>query len=394
MQLGQFNRGCLIGFVVALASADIAQVPPSGPPVDPWTVTLSQPNYYSATNNRAIATATWVGQGEQRTLVAMWLYIGSQVVAFDSFLEPMLDWEQSVMWDSTVFPFGSFPETRVVILDSEADFWERTHSAPVINRALLFGRYDLEGEFITYNHETGNYSFGDENWTGVKVSKPLLEAINYDCALDTTFWAGSLVLQTMPTRTVLHLHSHGDAAKFWDDQNDYSLAYPSNPPSLPARSIFPLNATLPHVALFPQRILDHGSGPPPFNTGWPPITLAFIDACETGLTNAYAEALLYPYGNAYTGLGQPFPENQAQCGYQFCIKLKYTKECNQAFWGALANGYSAMHARNDAFYVYGPHKGASEVPTDFMSVWGDWHTKLRGAYDGLHEPSGTWFRRL
>lgn len=145
MQLGQFNRGCLIGFVVALASADIAQVPPPGPPVDPWTITLSQPNYYSATNNRAIATATWVGQGEQRTLVAMWLY---------------------------------------------------------------------------------------------------------------------------------------------------------------------------------------------------------------------------------------------------------TKECNQAFWGALANGYSAMHARNDAFYVYGPHKGAPEVPTDYMSVWGDWHTKLRGAYDGLHEPSGTWFRRL
>lgn len=321
----------------------------------------------------------------------MWLYIGSQVVAFDSFLEPMLDWEQAVMWDSTVFAFGSFPETRVVILDSEAEFWERSHSAPVINRALLFGRYDLEEEPVSFINIPGYYTFGDENWNSVKVSRPLLESINCDCAFDTTFWSGSLVLQTMPTCTVIHLHSHGDELDIWDDQNDYTLDYPNNPPQLPGRSIMPMTAYSPHVALHPQRVLDHGTGPPPFNTGWPPITLAFMDACCTGLNQAYSAALLYPYGNAYTGLWQEFPENQAQCGYRFKFKLKYTRECNSEFWGALADGFSVDYARREAHAAYSDGPKAAE---DFMSVWGDWKAKLTGVYDGEDDPSGSWYRRL
>lgn len=132
-----------------------------------------------------------------------------------------------------------------------------------------------------------------------------------------------------------------------------------------------------------------GTGYPPFNNGRPPVNLAFIDACLTGLTNEFAWALLVPYYSAYN---QNWCENQCEVGWRLLTALDATSATGSAFWEALAGGATAHEARDkasDAYYdsIQEPRQD----PRATLSVWGDYYTWLYGLYTyGDSIASGFW----
>jgi hypothetical protein len=70
-----------------------------------------------------------------------------------------------------------------------------------------------------------------------------------------------------------------------------------------------------------------------------------------------------------------------------------TRACNEAFWGALEDGYTVHEAR---MFLFDAYKGSNrpESATDLMHVWGDFHTRLKGVYSGSNYPlvQTAWWR--
>jgi hypothetical protein len=131
-----------------------------------------------------------------------------------------------------------------------------------------------------------------------------------------------------------------------------------------------------------------GSGYPPFNSGSPPINLAFTDACITGQDNQFAEALLFP---EYTAYNQNWCENQSEVSWRISKLVLGTKASSEALWFALAGGATANQARDVASNAYWALVGGYLFPTSTMSVWGDYYTRLYGLYTYGNTPAlGFW----
>lgn len=105
-----------------------------------------------------------------------------------------------------------------------------------------------------------------------------------------------------------------------------------------------------------------------------------------GLSNDYAEGYLYPYTNQNT---QPFQcENQASLAWAIYEYIPAKSECAIKFISMLYQCYNIDTARDVVFSEYylwcedNFQTCQAESPTDALTVYGDYATKLRGVYSG------------
>lgn len=86
--------------------------------------------------------------------------------------------------------------------------------------------------------------------------------------------------------TVFYVGTHGEAhsTRFQSDRDESPI-----PPNGVER--------IDTGEVYQKRVSAVGSGAPPFQSGIPPINLAFVDACDTGQDSAMGEAFLHPFAN-------------------------------------------------------------------------------------------------
>lgn len=364
----------------------------------------SPPNYFSGANSRVRAYGcVWNGT-LGLTHVRLWIGEGPPLVDYEVPWHPFLyvnEVQIRIMFDSAHFDDGDVVEVTFELTDTDNVVHQESISIPVYNKASLFGRFDLDCQPLFWKEATGQWSTGGDECFGVPVAEDYFAPygnLNYRNHHRNTMlgWDKVDLLQALSDVNVFYVHTHGSQTHFWTDKNDYHFSYP-NPPAISPENAFavtvPLNYQQTGFTLKPTRIAANGTGLPPFNsTGLPPINVAFLDACDAGTDNSFAEALLYPGGNFYTGYLW-FPENQAEVGYAISFQAGQTADCNEAFWGTLADGYTVHEARLEVYEAYdGSNKPAN--PVDLMHVWGDFYTRLSGVYTGSAYPSPqtTWWR--
>lgn len=194
-------------------------------------------------------------------------------------------------------------------------------------------------------------------------------------------WTATQFATAAEACNVLHVHSHGSPERVWSDSNDYWINHPQDcdPPVCIYGGALPGNAETGAVSLLNIRMSANGQGLPPYNsTGSPPINIAYIDACNTGVNNSFADGALFPYGNTYVGTSGT-PEGQAVFGHAIPVYSSEAEATNEHLWEALRLGYTAHEARINAFFGY---QGANAPGTayDFMHVWGDFYARLKSVY--------------
>lgn len=243
-------------------------------------------------------------------------------------------------------------------------------------------------------------SGGDESpYRALPSSSSRLPIMGYDLQsyVNSLGWTAIEFGADAQDCNILHVHSHGNSSFIWSDSNDYWYEYLGWPPDgntqRPPTNIYggstPIAAPTGSINLYDQRVAANGSGLPPFNsTGKPPINLAYIGACSAAVDNTFADGTLYPYGNAFTGVSS-WPENQSCVGYALSFKSNQTRAVNEAFWEHVKETYTVTEARVEAFDAYqGSNKPS--YATDFMHVWGDYYTRLKGVYTGTAGQAPGW----
>lgn len=393
----------------ALASYTI-EVPASG----------SMPAYFSGTNARISATAippiaiaTDSTPAMQPPLspsnpliVEAWLYIGGQLTYHYDWSSlptprpaPYPAMTVNVMFDSTHFADGTNLQVEFRVRDENGAIFSSSGYATVYNKATLYGRYDLEIQPLTWNGT--EYVQGDSQnntWASVYGVSDKLTDIGYSINAQRTSigWTASQMLSDLEPCTLFLAHSHGNENNFWSDHNDYWYHYPNAYPydqSHLSEAIWPLPALNRTNVVKPHREQANGTGLPPFNTGTPPINLAFLKYCHSGDANDFAEAFLYPGGNAYTGYSS-FPEDQSLCGYAVSVDTTDSEPVASVFFDALYSGYTVHQSRIALYYSCGTDN--ANVYEGYLRVYGDFHTRLKGVYTGLSEtnPVTAWWRKL
>lgn len=106
--------------------------------------------------------------------------------------------------------------------------------------------------------------------------------------------------------------------------------------------------------------------------------MVFIDACLTGTDNSF-NVFLYPY---YNGYNTSWCENQALVGWRISVRVDKTQACAAAFWIGLADGLTVHQARDQMVAEYFYPEPVPGPGSDYASVWGDYYTRLNGAYTG------------
>jgi len=233
-------------------------------------------------------------------------------------------------------------------------------SSTVYNKATLYGRNEWEQN-------------PSEDSAGVPAARTNLMAMNHSICADNTSpgWTRMAFLDDLVPCTALYIHTHAvtPAMITADDPGEVITAND----------------------MWLVRQVAVGSGYPPFNSGTPPINLAFVDSCITGQENYFAEALLFP---EYTAYNQNWCENQCEVGWRIEKLTVGTRAASEAFWGALAGGVTAHQARDAASRAYWYHTTGDpnyQSPTQTLSVWGDYCTRLCGLYTyGDSVASGFW----
>ncbi|MDW8290086.1 MAG: hypothetical protein RMM06_05145 [Armatimonadota bacterium] len=267
----------------------------------------------------------------------------------------------NVHFASTHFPDGTNLEIYVEGVDSTGRTGSASRRVLVYNKATLYGRNEWEND-------------PSAPTAGVPPSSQYLTSMNHNVSRTCVAlgWTKQMLLHDVAPCTVLYVNTHGGIGNFASDLDELTgiieLIFPSD--VLPVRQ----NAV--------------GAGYPPFNTGTPPINVAFIDACLTGSDNSFS-VFLYPYYNAYNA---NWCENQTLVGWRITVRADKTRACAAAFWGALADGMTAHQARDRMVREYYRPNSVPGQPRDHASVYGDYYTRLRGVYTGSdsHSPHFWW----
>ena len=246
--------------------------------------------------------------------------------------------------------------------DSAGQMASDSRLITVYNKATLYGRNEWENDPSAPS-------------AGVPIASFWLSTMNHDVSHVCTSqgWTKAMLLNDVYPCTVFYVNTHGygvegeHTAPAWIESDIGELIY--------------------HEEVGVVREQAVGLGVPPFNTGNPPISLAFVDACLTGLNNGFAYALLTPFDNAYT---HHWCENQAEVGWRIETLVDYTSVANEGFWSALAQGKTAHQAGNEMVRRYlglRENEINDEVAREYVSVWGDYHTRLYGVYTGTDTPA-------
>lgn len=299
----------------------------------------------------------------------------------------------SVMFDSPHFANGTQLEVRFEAWTNKGYFTNKK-SAPVKNIAAIFGRYDLE--------VLSPEGPGQKGIPAVVQACNQMQINSSTIIVPTTAsqkgWPSSWYYSALQQPvSVAYIHTHGERVVYpptnpydpsfiglWSDLDELSLPAGTQPPT--EYMIAPQSSSGGSVQSSRQQAM--GSGLPPFNSsGLPPIWLAFNDACITGRTNAYAEAYLWPYQNAYGG----WCENQASCGWTIYKSTNQTKACIEVFWSAMASGWDTDTARVRLYFSYqGDDKPTNERA--LVHVYGDFCTRLHGVYTAQLGQESRWVR--
>lgn len=147
-----------------------------------------------------------------------------------------------------------------------------------------------------------------------------------------------------------------------------------------------------YIGVEPYRSPQMGSGYPPFNsTQNPPITLAFISACETGKQQDFIRFCL-PYMNGYG----KWLEDQAYTGFTTFQYVDDQEEIARTFFAALVTGKTIQKTRlalaqhTPPFIVSDTLEGEERVlSAEDVAIYGDTTTRLESVYTADHrEPVG------
>ncbi len=276
----------------------------------------------------------------------------------------------SVNFDSTHFPDGSILSVRMEATSNMGNTGTFVNRGTVYNKATLYGRNEWEA---------------NPAWAsaGVPAANQWLTTILHTTAPQniTKGWDSNAVLNDIIPGTVFYVNTHGNNSPnplFLSDSDELTHVQ---------EFVFPNSSYSTTNQVLEYRKLAVGSGTPPFNSGLPPVNLAFLDACLTGLDNAFADAFLWPYTNYFSN---SYTVDQAEVGWRICGLISATARDGQAFWGALAQGYTAHMARDMMVTAYYSPMSPPSA-TSIVSVWGDYYTRLHTVYTSDDTPSG-WFR--
>lgn len=306
----------------------------------------------------------------------------------------------NAMFDSTHFAEGTQVRVKFVAWDNYGRRYPLTGyafcEAPVDNTSVVYGRYDMEVDPIAWDWDLKKYTFPGDTYMTALPAETRISAMGYRTyRLERSIgWSAAQHLADIGVPNVIYVASHGgasDNSRYWTDINDYTWQYawkPAGPPDWSFERIIGTPTGRPNeFPVLPVRQAANGTGLPPFNTGRPPVNLAFIMACHTGETNDLS-AFLYPFGNAYVGTSE-FSEDQAYCGYVGGPAGSQLRSQVEVFFDALTVGYTCHLARNlamDAYYV--------QPPDIWLNVYGDFAMKLKGVYDGNPDAPASlaWYR--
>jgi hypothetical protein len=269
---------------------------------------------------------------------------------------------------STHFPDGTAVQVTAEAMDTMGQYAASApESATVYNKATLYGRHEWE------------QNPSDPRSAGVPAARTNLMAMNHSiCAENTTLgWTKADLLADLVACTVFYVNTHGANGDPYPLLSDYD-------------EISSVDEWVYSAEVHPVRSGAVGTGYPPFNTGSPPINVAFLGACWTGLKNFWAWALLVP---EYTAYNQNWCENQCEVGWRITNRAIGALS-DGSFWAALTGGVTAHEARDAAsnayWYVIGENP-QNHAPEDTISVWGDYYTRLEGLYTGGdHFAAGIW----
>jgi hypothetical protein len=332
-----------------------------------------------------------------------------------------------VMFDSTHFPDDSEVTVEFLALGDDEVWYEANPvQVPVRNFAGVFGRYDLEVEPKMYqwaNSEdptSGHWLIGDSSWNGTYPADMFLQQANYGiyggAPVTNLGWTWLQLEPAIAASSVFYVNTHGGLsapygqAYFETDSNDWNLYYPQDPPDVPGSAFQGVMGSTETTLLSGWFTIDEtrisaiGGGLPPFNTGNPPVTLAWIDGCRGGVQGevgglyydgTFPEAFLHPVGNAYSP--PPSSENQAFCGSLIDPDANRTAEVAIEFFSALRDGFTVNRARELAYVAYmdgSVDRNWRIAAHSWMAVYGDWAMRLHGVYTGIDElePVTAWFR--
>jgi len=386
------------------------------------------PNYLSGTFCRLTGTAVAVG-GTTRGFLAATLFVNGYPVKHWENQEPALQHITiAAVIDSTHFAHASNVSIWMTALgDDQVTYTSPTTTIGVWNLAAVFGRYDLEFDWLNWQvtgppgQEEGAWVTGDGSWGGcVPAAEHLLDMNHFLYGQGIRAeqgWDWADISAAFGPSTVAYVNTHGGVDDgifcqpfFRTDSDDYWYYWPDpfeENEQHPQERIFGvLSGSIPphYYEVMPIRQLAIGGGLPPINDGTPPMNLAYIDGCECAvqlpngnppINCTFPEAFLYPVTNAYNP--PVAPEDQAFCSFLIKVNAYRTSATVSEFFGRLEEGYTVNQARVFAFFVYS--NGA--LPRDWeslahlwMAVYGDWATRTHGVYTGVQDvsPVSAWYR--
>ncbi len=368
----------LISFVVAAvcsyaqSTGPFCSVPAGGAPM---------PHYFYSTNNHISGNAM-VGPPDERGpryFVYACLKVGGNIV--DEYIhilgEPQpMSIGGAATFDSTVFGNGTQLVVRFEVVDSYGVVYEAQDSAPVKNKIGLAQVDEWNGFVIWDAIQQTREAFDNLGWEIVELSHGSWDPSD----LSVTFGGSGLY----------HISTHGfpdrHLSDSWDD------VFPNMPP-FPSYSIW--------------REQFNGVGYPPHNwTFMPPVTMAFLDCCWTGETDAFWW-MLWPWRTTYSEM----PENMCLLTYNGSIAISYHPWAARRIFGRMREGDTAGLARE---YFLDKNEQAFDAqqygevvfvvrslnPTTWdavrssdMPLYGDPYTRLRWVYTGTHElAEEIWYR--
>jgi hypothetical protein len=281
---------------------------------------------------------------------------------------PIVPTGLGVSFDSTHFADGAMVTVSIEAWDDQGGHGSAQDSAPVNNRGIAYGRHDFE--------------YLKPGWAGVPSVTAAWEATNHTYTADVSSgWTSAEILGSLATATIFYVNTHGDTLdnKWWfnSDRDEANGIWENIYPRFDEPNVLEVRQTA------------VGTGLPPWNSGVPPISIGFTDACTTGQTNEFAAGLLWPYEsqNGWT-------VDQAVLGWSIYSEGRATTATQTAFWNALAEGYTVNKARNRALDAYSQALNIPRVPNDTLRVWGDFATTMHGVYLGIDgdTPSTEWYR--
>ena len=331
------------------------------------------------------------------------IWVGGQLTAHweKGPRDPYLFWIGSeVVFDSSHFPHGTPLDIRVKVWGSDGFFESIAPTRPVINRSRML----VQKDFLSGG--TGPYPEHIQ-MQNVHTGAQYQTSAHFD-----NTWTKADLRNDVMMSTIFSVQTHGSngspnfpGARITDNNH---LPDHGNDPIGEAWRFYALKTHAPVYSAEAARIEAIGEGPtpandalPPYNDGEPVLTIAFVNSCHTGTTNAFKNGLTWPHGTRYDPNPMTGDVNEAVVSFEPSAFFAESRYAELTFWQSLLVSKKTVHAaRLDAIAVY--NTWVPEInktrPADMeksviigiadMRVFGDLQAKGKSVY--LGDPSQWW----